>query len=183
MGKRSNFHRRPMDDYATPHKAVVPLLPFLEDVWTYVEPCCGAGDLVDILSCYNYHCTWQSDIRMGRDALTLDERAFAKADAIITNPPWTWELLEPLLKHFLRFKPTWLILSADFAHNLNTAPFIDCCTHIVSVGRVKWQPGSKSFGKDNVAWFRFEPGHHGGPHFYHRDLTAKLQHWQEEAAE
>ena len=50
MGKRSTFPRRPMDDYATPYEAVVPLVAHLraEGIHSFAEPCCGDGDLVRI---------------------------------------------------------------------------------------------------------------------------------------
>ncbi len=174
MGKRSSFRRRPMDDYATPKKAVAPLLPHLYGVTTYAEPCCGEGRLVDALGLWSLRCAWQSDIRTGRDALTLGPEHFGKADAIITNPPWTFALMDPLLRHFLRFKPVWFLLSADYAHNVRSAWSMDCCTHYVAVGRVKWIAGSKSTGKDNAAWYRFEASHRGGPHFYPRPYEPSL---------
>ena len=48
MGKRSNFERRRADFYPTPRAAVVPLIPYLRrgGIRTFVEPCCGEGDLV-----------------------------------------------------------------------------------------------------------------------------------------
>jgi hypothetical protein len=42
------------------------------------------------------------------------------------------------------------------------------CAKIVSIGRVKWFPGSESAGKENCAWFFFPTDHFDGPRFYGR---------------
>lgn len=40
-------------------------------------------------------------------------------------------------------------------HTRQSAPLMHNCRKIVSVGRVKWIPGSKMTGKDNCAWYLF----------------------------
>ena len=52
MGKRSDFKRRAQDFYQTPRAAVEPLLPHLPERFTYVEPCAGAGALIQALSSF-----------------------------------------------------------------------------------------------------------------------------------
>jgi hypothetical protein len=171
MGKRSYFARRPMDDYATPFEAVPPLIPHLrnERIETYAEPCCGNGDLIRHLESFGgLFCVHHDDLKFGTDALACGSHVFAGADAIITNPPWTRELLHPLIRHFQRIAPTWLLFDADWAHTKQSAPFIGRCSHIVSVGRVRWMPGTKHDGKDNAAWYRFDSRHSGGPLFVGR---------------
>jgi hypothetical protein len=166
MGKRSDFPRRPMDDYATPYAAVVPLLPYLDGVRTFAEPCCGDGDLYRHLTACGIDCVLAFDlVRHGVDALVLNAQQFRNADAIITNPPWTRELLHPLISHFMRIKPTWLLFDADWMHTRQAAAFLGHCSHIVSVGRVKWIQDSPFTGKDNAAWYRFERHHSTGPRF------------------
>lgn len=49
MGKRSDFERKPRDLYETPPEAVQPLLPHLCPQTRFIEPCAGAGALVDAL--------------------------------------------------------------------------------------------------------------------------------------
>ena len=163
MGKRSDFARRPMDAYATPFKAVLPLMPHLRGVETFAEPCAGEGDLVRHLEALGLLCAHKTDIKDGFDALELD--LSGTADAIITNPPWTREILHPMIRHFQRFAPTWLLFDADWIHTKQAAPFLQNCSHIVSVGRVKWIEGSAQTGKDNAAWHRFHAQHHEGPRF------------------
>ena len=139
-------------------------------------------NLVQHLACYNYQCLWQSDIRYGRDALDLTAVAFVGCDAIISNPPWTFQIMDPLLRHFLQFKPVWFLLSADYAHNVQSAWSMQHCSHMVSIGRVRWMPGSRRTGMDNCAWYRFQASHKDGPHFYPRVYQPSLLDVMEVAA-
>jgi len=167
MGKRSNFERRPGDFYATPRPAVLPLIPHLRGIRTFAEPCCGAGDLVRHLEACGLACVYQGDIQAGQDALALD--TYGGADAIITNPPYTRELMHRLIEHFQRIAQTWLLLDSDWANTRQSAPYLPRCSDIVAIGRVKWIEGSKHTGKDNHAWFRFDARHSSGPVFHRRD--------------
>ncbi|HEU4682955.1 MAG TPA: hypothetical protein VFS39_00450 [Nitrospira sp.] len=164
MGKRSDFRRRPHDAYATPFEPVVALIPHLRGVRTFAEPCAGAGDLIAHLETFGLSCVWEGDIQAGVDALTKPH--FGPCDAIITNPPWTREIMHPMILHFQSIAPTWLLFDADWVHTKQAAPFLDQCSHIVSVGRVKWIEGSAHTGKDNAAWHRFHAQHSGGPRFF-----------------
>lgn len=168
MGKRSNFERRPMDAYQTPYDGAVPLFPMLEHVRTFAEPCAGERLMVRHLESAGLTCVYQDDVQYGRDALTLRSRDLLDVDAIITNPPWTRELMHPLIAHFMRLAPTWLLFDADWAHTVQAAPFMRHCSHIVSVGRLKWIAKSKNTGKDNAAWYRFHIQHNDGPRFVGR---------------
>lgn len=164
MGKRSDFTRRPMDAYQTiDPKAVRRLLPHLHGVRTFAEPCCGEGYLIDHLQSAGLKCAYANDISVGSDALATTH--FGPIDAIITNPPWTREILHPMIRHFQSIAPTWLLFDADWSHTGQSAPFLAQCSHVVSVGRLKWIPGTKQTGKDNVAWYRFHAQHNDGPRF------------------
>lgn len=166
MAKRSDFQRRPMDAYNTiDPRAVEPLIPHLHGVDTFAEPCCGDGDLVRHLEGYGLTCLKETDIKHGVDALA---EYYGGVDAIITNPPWSRDVLHPMILHFQKQAPTWLLFDADWVHTRQSAPFIDQCSHIVSVGRVRWIEGTNQTGKDNVAWYRFHSQHSGGPRFYGR---------------
>lgn len=155
MGKRTkqNFQRREKDFYGTVDPdAVKPLVPFIKGQ-RYAEPCCGEGDLVDLLLTDAY-CVWESDISKGKNALELTELDLWEAEVIITNPPYMWPLLEPLLDHLPKLKPTWLLLPADCFHNKRMFPYVEKCSDIVSVGRLYWMD-NKVKGVDNYAWGRF----------------------------
>lgn len=170
MGKRSDFARRPSDAYQTPPEAVWPLRAstFLRGVHTFAEPCAGEGKLIKALEAIGLKCTFSGDISTGFNALTSLSLEVVKYDAIITNPPWTREIMHPMIERFQKLAPTWLLFDADWAHTKQAIPYLDQCSHIVSVGRIKWIEGSKHTGKDNCAWYRFHCQHTTGPHFYSR---------------
>lgn len=170
MGKRSTFERRKNDAYDTPASAVRPLLPHLVGIRTFAEPCAGKGYLVDHLQGAGLVCTYKGDIEWGLDALEHPFERSARFDAIITNPPWTREIMHPMILRFQNIAPTWLLYDADWAHTKQARPFIDQCSHMVSVGRVKWIEDSPHTGKDNAAWYRFHAQHVGGPRFINQDL-------------
>ena len=172
MGKRSDFERRKNDAYQTPAPAVLPLIPHLRGIKTFAEPCAGEGKLVKALECHGLICNFFDDIENGFDAITDEGLELARFDAIITNPPWTREILHQMILRFQSIAPTWLLFDADWVHTRQALPFIDQCSHIVSVGRVKWIEDSKFSGKDNAAWHRFHSQHVGGPRFFAREAVA-----------
>jgi hypothetical protein len=135
MGKRSNFPLVPRDFYPTPLKAVQPLIPHLDGIRGFAEPCAGESDLVRHLESCGLRCVYQGDIATGRDALDLTSDDIANAP-IITNPPFSREsqpLLRRMLVHFLHITSTvWLLLPADFASNQWFAPFLPQCSDIVA---------------------------------------------------
>ena len=173
MGKRSKFDRNPRDFYPTPYRAVEPLLQHLHDNCTFAEPCVGDFQLVTHLEKHGHRCMFASDIeyradglevsgaaviRTGivLDALELTHPPLRQCDFIITNPPFSKNILFPMIEIFRQLKPTWLLLNADFMHNVGSRPFLEHCSKIVSIGRVKWIEGSKNGGMENFAWYRFE---------------------------
>ena len=167
MGKRSNFERREADFYPTPRAAAVPLIPYLGGIRTFAEPCAGDGDLVRHLESFGLRCVWQGDIRTGQDALAFDQ--YGGADANITNPPHTREVMHRMIAHFQRIAPTWLLIDYDWSATKQAAEYMAHCSDIVIVPRLKWFEGSKHTGKDNYAWYRFDASHTAGPAFHCRD--------------
>ena len=161
MGKRSNFERVERDFYPTPLEAVLPLLDHLPDDFTFAEPCAGKGDLVCHLENLGGTCTWASDIEHYPGARNIEWIDFSElsddnvsdSNFIITNPPWNRKILHPMIEHFSSLRPTWLLFDADWAHTKQSAPYIEKCAKIVSVGRVKWF--GNMTGKDNCAWYLF----------------------------
>lgn len=171
MGKRSDFKRRPMDDYPTiDPRAVQKLLPHLIGVRSFIEPCAGEGILVSQLEGAGKVCVHKSDISTGHDATAF---LYPAADAIITNPPWTREILHRIIVNLQHQSPTWLLFDADWAHTKQAAWYLKSCSHIVAVGRLKWIAGSPSCGKDNVAWYRFHAQHTDGPRFIGHEIESK----------
>ena len=181
MGKYSDFERKPRDAYQTiDPRAVELLLPHLRGVKTFAEPCAGEGYLVGQLQQAGLVCTYEGDIVYGYDALSypFNENSF---DAIISNTPWRRDILHPMIDRFMRMAPTWLLIDANWAHTTQEklkhvqpkTPFLlDHCSHIVSVGRLKWEPGTTGKGKEDSAWYRFHAQHVGGPRFIGREVAA-----------
>lgn len=173
MGKRSDFPRRKNDAYLTPYEAALPLRKYLEGVANFAEPCCADGRLVRWVESFGVPCIYSDDIENGTDAITDPELEARRPAAIITNPPYTWKLLKPMLKRFMGIAPTWLLLESDFMFNEQSIPFMKCCTDIVPIGRVKWIEGTKDESKDSFAWYRFDIQHSRGPVLHPRQLIDK----------
>jgi hypothetical protein len=179
VGKRSAFEVDALGRYDTPAVAVVPLTSHLPVGLRYWEPCAGAGALIRALDRWA-ECVGASDIEPRAErirempglALTGAMLDAAEAQAIITNPPWPMaggrgEPALGLLRHFAALRPTWALLAADFAHCAYFAEVEGACAKIVSIGRVSWA-GNGVGGKDNAAWYLFEPGNTRQPRFFGR---------------
>lgn len=158
MSKRSDFEKVPRDFYPTIDPKAIPtkLVYFIRGK-TYAEPCYGNGDLEDLLMDVAI-CNWRSDIRetVGSskvmDALCLSKEDIARCDYILTNPPFSKGVLLPLIDHFVSLKPTWLLLPADYMHNVYFGPYMQRCSRVISVGRLKWFKDSKHTSTDNFVW-------------------------------
>jgi hypothetical protein len=181
MGKRSDFPRRPHDDYDSPPETVLPLLPHLNGARRFAEPCAGRGMLVRALEAHGLQCVFAAELRIGInppatriaegiDVLSCGKHVFHGADVIITNPPWTRQLMHPIIGHCCAILPTWALFDADWAHNVSAGQLVSHCVKIVSVGRVRWIAGSESAGKDNAAWYLFDVRHKAGPQFVGRGI-------------
>jgi len=159
MGKRSAFPRHDRDFYRTPASAVVPLVPHLSGL-TFDEPCCGDGALIRHLQSHGLTCVRASDIAPRQIGIEMDafDLKFCTGQMFISNPPWSRDILHPLIEHLSNLAPTWLLFDADWAHTKQATPYRTRCSKIVSVGRVRWVEGSQHCGKDNCAWYLFERG-------------------------
>ena len=159
MGKRSDFERIERDFYPTPYSAVSPLIAHLpQKPFTFVEPCAGDGRLIDHLGLHNGMCIHASDIEPQSDEIMEMDcvDVNAKAQYIITNPPWNRKILHPMIEHFSNIAPTWFLFDSDWMHTKQSIPFLTKLKKVVSIGRVKWIEGSSSVGKDNCCWYLFD---------------------------
>jgi hypothetical protein len=163
MGKRSNFERNPRDYYTTPQEAVFPLLAHLPRRAQFIEPCAGDGRLVRHLTKQGHSCVYACDIEPQpsdgvlihrRDVLFFDNQFLPSTDYIITNPPWSREMLHPMIEKFRMHAQTWLLFDAGFMHNKESKPFLRYCRRIVSVGRVSWM-GNGISSMDDCCWYEF----------------------------
>lgn len=160
MSKRSTFEKKPKDFYPTTDpKAIPPAFRAFIQGRRYAEPCCGAGDLVDLLADIAI-CRWESDVECrgaGKlwDAMSLSKNELEKCECIITNPPYTKEVLLPMIDKFISLKPTWLLLPADLMHNKYFSDYMKKCSRVISVGRLCWFPkeGKRVASTENYAWY------------------------------
>lgn len=162
MTKRASgkFKRNARDLYDTPASAVVPLVPHLDCIGGYVEPCAGNAALVKILTVDRQIPLYgQYDISYdGTDATTRFYSETESTDVVfITNPPWTREILHPIIENLRKQAPTWLLFDADWMHTKQAIPYLEHCSKIVSVGRVSWMQNGVS-GFDNCCWYLFGDG-------------------------
>ena len=175
MGKRdgNKFERVDKDYYATIDPSCM-VEPFVSRVrgMKYAEPCYGEGHLEDLLMDVAT-CVWRSDIRptvgssMVKDATTLNIDDLQEADVVVSNPPYQWPMLKPLLDHLPNIKPTWLLLPADYMHNIRMGPYMEKCTTVIAIGRMYWLP-NKVKGVSNMCWYRFSKWHIGQTEFIGR---------------
>lgn len=169
--------RRDRDWYATPEKAVEPLLEHLPEYGTFCEPCAGDGRLSKHIESLTSSGLWprlqydiepQADGIVKKDALTLVPEDLFDIDLLITNPPFEWAMLQEMLELFPTLKPTWLLLPFSYACNKRMAPYMDVCKKVVPIGRVKWFEDSKQTSTDDFAWFLFDSSHSAVTRLYPR---------------
>ena len=167
-------------------RAAMALAPHLATHW-YIEPCAGAGHLIDLLAVHGQTCKLAFDIEPLRDDIhRLDALAFDGKHKgvqfmmpIITNPPWDRTILHALIDHLSRLGPTWLLFDAAWKETKQAARFGPICVKIVSVGRLKWVADSPHQSTDDCSWYLFDARHDGRPTEYHwpscnRDPSPRL---------
>lgn len=178
MGKREDvkFEKKPRDSYFTIDPIAVEVLnKHLPLKTRFIEPCAGAGDLFRELQKFGHECLVAYDIEpqtfgiTQRNCLSLDNsvRWLAQADCLVTNPPFTWKVLQPIMDHLISLLPTWLLLPADFMHNVRMGPYMKQCEKVISVGRMYWMP-NKVKGVESMCWYLFNKDHKGPTEFIGR---------------
>lgn len=183
MGKRTPTDERAArkaknkhDLWPTPYHGVLPLLPHLEPRTRFLEPCAGDGRLIGYLQEHGHICEGAWDIEpqdpciRQYDSRHLFTAAPREKFKIITNPPWTREILHALIETFAPQHDTWLLFDADWAHTNQALPYLPFCARVVSAGRIRWLEGTEAdkghSPKDNCAWYLFTGQRGPGPLFY-----------------
>lgn len=178
MSKRSGkkFKRIDKDLYSTiDPRAYPPLAPFLwrDRISTFIDPCAGWGHMVGGIGRMGPECVGRFDILPRYrgvekvDATALEMCHLRGADAIITNPPWSKQLLHPLIDRFATLQQTWLLFYSDWAYTSQASQLMRFCTDIVPVGRLYWIPGTFVNGRDNVSWYRFDKRQEASDALFH----------------
>lgn len=161
----SNFKKKKHDFYrSTDINIHSSLNNVLDRNVSFVEPCAGYADLINGLQHFGHRCVFASDLKIRRktpeyvqelNAFDLSEKHVRKASFIITNPPFTRSILHPMIEHFISLRPTWLIFEADWAHTLQSIPFMPYCKTIISIGRIQWFKGTKGKSTKDFSWYFF----------------------------
>lgn len=169
MGKREDIKspRHSRDFYPTvdPVAARV-LLDYIGNFLmpAFIEPCAGDGRLGrGLVSSGKLFCMSMWDIEPQKDCVkqldctkaTKDD-IYPEVDYFITNPPFSWTSLQPILDTLPKLLPTWLLLPADMMHNVRMGPYMKRCSTILSIGRMYWFEDKPVKGVDNFMWTCFE---------------------------
>jgi hypothetical protein len=77
-----------------------------------------------------------------------------------------------LIDRFASIRPTWLLFDADWMHTKQAIPYLQYCSKVVAIGRVKWIEDSKFTGKDNACWYLFDKNEMSGTQFYGRGFSS-----------
>ena len=185
MGKRthtSGFKPRqkiPKDKYMTWDKrAGAPLARLIGPGMSFWEPCAGEYDLAEQIEALGPVCAVASDIQPGDervfrvDAMTVtrEDLDATGVSHIISNPPWTRDILHAMIPHFAAMRPTWLLFDADWIMTVQSAPFLPILSKVVAVGRLRFIPGTTQDGTTNCAWHLFDARHTGGTTFHGRGI-------------
>lgn len=173
---QTNYTRSARDFYKTPIKPIEPLTSHLPQNLIFCEPCAGAYDLAnnllylrpDIKCNAAFDIFPQDDRIITKSAVDISESDLSGIDMFITNPPFKWDMFEPILNNLLSYRPTWFLIPADFMHNKRMVPYMKKCSKLVSVGRIKWFDDSKASSTDNFCWYKFEKNDVSYTEFYHR---------------
>ncbi len=153
MGKRSNFEKIPKDAYMTiDPRAIRPLVEYYQgNIPSFYEPCAGNGDLINLLNPFG-ECIGSSDEEFDARTHSYKTKGF---EYFISNPPWTREILHPIIENLRKQKPTWLLFDSDWMFTAQSNSYMQYCKLVLPVGRLIWMPGTKQTGKDNCAWYLF----------------------------
>lgn len=169
--------RNERDYYPTPIEAVAPLIPHLPETGVFMEPCAGDGRLARHIEQLTEMQVWARgllDIEPQHpsvtrfDALTLSPWHMIGVDFLVTNPPFAWDTLKPMIETFVDLKPTFLLLPFSYACNKRMAIYMERCRKVIPIGRVKWIEGSKQTSTDDFAWFMFDGEMRGYTKLYPR---------------
>lgn len=145
----------PKDFWETPLAAAAPLGEILPSFTEYDEPCAGNGALVEHLFKFDIFCAAASDINPRQPFITHANALDVKPTRmIITNPPFSWPNLQPLLDHWIGTVECWLLLPLDMIANKRVSPYAVHIRQVLPIGRVSWLGNNKG-GMENYAWLNF----------------------------
>ncbi len=118
--RRPGLKPRDRDDWPTPWPAVVPLLKLLEPRTKFIEPCCGAGELVEHLKRAGHVCAVACDLPI--DARTASY-AIEPDTIFVTNLPWRRQFgMNDIIVNLSDQRPLWGLVYADWLFTSRATP-------------------------------------------------------------
>ena len=165
MSKRTqtdNALTRPKDFWRTPLSALMPLVPHLPPATRFVEPCAGDGAISNGLGLLGHVCEFAFDIEPRAPGIVALDATYVPVDGklVITNPPFRWSLLRPLLDHWIGSCDAWLLLPWDMTCNARFSPYAQHVDRMLPIGRVSWLDNGQG-GFENYGWFHFTTARQG----------------------
>lgn len=167
MGKRTRqvtgktHAKRPRDLWPTiDRRAIAPLMQHLQPGVRYAEPMAGGGHLIILLNETSAQCVYAADLKPEAHGVVQADAMTApippEAEVVITNPPWTRDLLHSLIVPLSDQRPTWLLFDADWQNTGQAARFAPRLRKIVHVGRLIWVHGTSNAGFTACCWYLFD---------------------------
>lgn len=162
MSKRTQTDSKdtnPREFWPTPLAAAKPLGEFLPKGTKFIEPCAGAGDLIEHLEGFGHECVEASDSDPQFANPPFVELRDARLTAVgyaevITNPPFSQPLLKPLMEYWVGRTSMWLLLPSDMLINKWFNQYAVYVDQIIPIGRVSWL-GNGQGGYENFVWAHF----------------------------
>ena len=178
MSKRhiSEFSGSAKDEWDTPLKPVLELLPYLDPEELISEPCAGGGALARHLHSNGFAVAEMYDIRPRATGIEIGDATQRTPEYLsVTNPPYTRAPLLKLLSASAEWaKPSWWLLPWDVTCNLYFAEFSSRVSAMIPVGRVSWL-GNGSGGMENFGWIKLEPNPVADPALKRRQKRGDTQ--------
>ena len=161
--KTSSALNNPQNFWVTPVGPIHKLARHLPFGLIFDEPCAGDGAILRGLAPFGIICGAAHDMTPRAEGIVPGDatRLPLSGRPIITNPPYGWPLLKPLLDHWVGRAECWLLLPWDMPCNVRMSPYAAHIDRILPLGRVKWIVGSKSTGMENSGWFHFDIARQG----------------------
>lgn len=165
MGKRSNFERVEKDYYRTfDPKAVAPLVKYLPEDVSFIEPFAGDGSLILNIQKHlpKSKCVWSSDVDPKAEWISpydYEDVPYDENSYVVSNPPWNRKILHEVIDFYHdlweeRNVTTWLLWDANWLWTKQAKPFFNKIEYVIPIGRVKWIEDSNMSSKDDCAWFK-----------------------------
>lgn len=160
--QRGKFKQNAQEWYATPERAIPPLLQLLPPNTPFVEPCAGDGALASAVEAHGHSCVWAFDLtpKMAANGSVCEKRNAFDVDeyfgfSLITNPPFS--KAKDLLKHWLTVSagPVFLLHPHDWLCNLDWQWAMRHARAVAPICRVKWIPESRHQSAENFVWAEY----------------------------